>query len=461
MSWLARFFNKIRPFFSNFFRLPERAIIAGFVLAICIGAFFLMLPIASRGNPLSLVDALFTATSATCVTGLTVVDTGSSLSLFGQIVVLILIQAGGLGIMTISTMFLIAMGKRPSIKDVVAVQDSLAFKADRSFHFILRNVALLTAIAEAIGVIALFFYFLLKAHFPVAKALYFSIFHSISAFCNAGFSLFPESFIHFQKSFFLNIVICLLIITGGIGFIVLAEIKEKKSFSLLSLHSKLVLTTTLILIVCGTILITAMEWKNTMSYMSFPYKVLAGFFQSVTARTAGFNTLPIKEMANETLFLLILLMFIGASPGSCGGGIKTSTFATIILMGISRLKGYESPQIFRRSISKETTAKAISIVMISMLVISAGLMLLLITEAGGVPYPKSRGIFLELMFETVSAFGTVGLSTGITPYLTCMGKIILICIMLIGRVGPLAIAMAISRQEVKKYHYAEESIMVG
>ncbi len=454
-------YNQIKFLLSNFFKLPERAIIAGFVLAIWIGAFFLMLPKASTGNPLNLIDALFTATSATCVTGLSVVDIGKNLSLFGQAIVLILIQAGGLGIMTISTMFLIIMGKRPSITGVVAVQDSLTLRSEKGFRFILRDVALLTAFIEGIGAIALFLYFFIKTHFPFSKSVYFAIFHTISAFCNAGFSLFSDSFVRFQKSLFFNLVICLLIITGGIGFIVLSEIKEKKNFSSLSLHSKLVISTTIILILLGTLLITIMEWKNTMAHLSTTFKGLAGFFQSVTARTAGFNTLPIGNMANETLFLLILLMFIGASPGSCGGGIKTSTFATILLMGISRLKGYENPHVFRRSISKEVVGKAISIVMISMFVVSVGLMLLLITEAGGVPHPESRGMFLELMFETVSAFGTVGLSMGITPNLTCMGKIILICIMLIGRVGPLAIAMAISRQEIKKYSYAEESIMVG
>ncbi|RLB11518.1 MAG: Trk family potassium uptake protein, partial [Deltaproteobacteria bacterium] len=353
-------FNQIKFFLSDLFKLPERAIIAGFVLAIGIGALFLMLPKASTEGTLSFVDALFTATSATCVTGLSVVDTGKQLSTFGQAVVLILIQAGGLGIMTISTMFLIIMGKRPSITGVVAVQDSLTLRSEKGFRFILRDVALLTAFIEGVGVIALFLYFFFKVHFPFSRSIYFAVFHAISAFCNAGFSLFSDSFIRFQKSFFFNIVICLLIITGGIGFIVLSEIREKKKFSSLSLHSKLVISTTLILILLGTVLITVMEWNNTMSHLSAPFKVLAGFFQSVTARTAGFNTLPIEKMANETLFLLILLMFIGASPGSCGGGIKTSTFATIFLMGISRLKGYENPHAFRRSISKEGVGKAIS-----------------------------------------------------------------------------------------------------
>ncbi len=446
---------------ANLLRPPERAIIAGFVLAIWTGAILLILPEASDGRPLSLIDALFTSTSATCVTGLTVIDTGSRLSLFGQLIVLTLIQIGGLGIMTISTMFIVVMGKRPSLTDMVAVQDTLMLRPERGFHFILRDVAIMTAIIEGAGFLMIFFYLLLNTNFSPLSSLYVAIFHAISAFCNAGFSLFSDSLMEFQRSYFLNFVICLLIIMGGIGFLVLSELRDKRSFSALSLHSKLVISTTGILLVLGSLLITFMEWNNTMECLSIPHKFLAGFFQSVSSRTAGFNTLPIGNMANETLFLLILLMFIGASPGSCGGGIKTSSFAAIVLLGIARLKGYENPQIFRRTISRETIGKAISIVMISMMIVIAGLMLLLITEAGGIPHPESRGIFMELMFETVSAFGTVGLSTGVTPHLSCTGKIILICIMLVGRVGPLAIAMAISRQEIKRYHYAEESIMVG
>ena len=454
-------YKQIKIFLSNFFRLPERAVIAGFILAIWIGAILLILPEASPKSPLSLVDALFTSTSATCVTGLTVIDIGNRLSLFGQLIVLTLIQIGGLGIMTISTMFIVMMGRRPSLTDMVAVQDTLMLRPERGFQFILRDVAILTAIIEGAGFLMIFFYLLLNTNFPPLTSLYIAIFHAISSFCNAGFSLFSNSLTGFQKSYFLNFVVCILIIMGGIGFLVLSEIKEKKSFSMLSLHSKLVITTTVILLILGALLVTFMEWNNTMQSLSMPHKFLAGFFHSVSSRTAGFNTLPIGNMANETLFLLILLMFIGASPGPCGGGIKTSSFATIILLGIARLKGYENPQIFRRTISREAIGKAISIVMISMMIVIAGLMLLLLTEAGGIPRPESKGIFMELMFETVSAFGTVGLSTGITPNLTCTGKIILICIMLVGRVGPLAIAMAISRQEIKRYHYAEESIMVG
>ena len=261
-------------------------------------------------------------------------------------------------------------------------------------------------------------------------------------------------------------VVCFLIVSGGLGFLVMSEIRRKFLFkrrilSRLSLHSKLVLSTTAILIVFGMFLIVVMEWHNTLSPLSVPGRFLSAFFQSVTARTAGFNTLPIGSMANETLFFLILLMFIGASPGSCGGGIKTTTLATLIVLGTSRLRGRERPQLFKRTISEVSVGKAISVTMLSMFVVCVGVMLLLMTEIGDVPHLLNRGNFLELLFETVSAFGTVGLSTGTTPGLSDMGKIILSGIMFVGRLGPLVVGVAVSRDPISQYYYAEETIMVG
>jgi trk system potassium uptake protein TrkH len=261
-------------------------------------------------------------------------------------------------------------------------------------------------------------------------------------------------------------MICILIICGGIGFLVLSELKQNLLFNRrrrlrLSLHSKLVLTVTGILLVSSSIMIILMEWHNTLAPLSFPNRFLAGFFQAVTARTAGFNTLPIGEMANETLFILVLLMFIGASPGSCGGGIKTSTFASLVVMGLSRLRGQERPQIFQRTISAASIGKAISVVLISTLVIVLANLIILMTELGETPHPVSRGKFLELLFEVVSAFGTVGLSTGVTAGLGKAGKLILSMVMFVGRLGPLVIAMAVSRSTAPRYYYAEEEIMSG
>ncbi len=423
-----------------------------------------MLPAASTGKHIGFVNALFTSTSAVCVTGLAVVDTGSGLSLFGQSILLILIQVGGLGIMTMSTLFLMLAGKRPGLTGQIVVQDTFTHTRERNISSILKDVILFTCVIEGLGIILMFFCFLPGN--DIKRALFLSIFHSISAFCNSGFSVFSDSFVGYRGSWALNLVLCFLIISGGIGFLVLSELKLKFSFkrrslSRLSLHSKIVLSTTAILLVSGTFLITAMEWHNTLAPLSVPGRFLSAFFQSVTARTAGFNTLSIGNMTNETLFFIILLMFIGASPGSCGGGIKTTSLATLVVLGTSRFRGHERPQLFNRTISYVSVGRATSVIMLSMIVVCIGIMLLLMTEIGEVAHPQSRGKFLELLFEAVSAFGTVGLSTGITAGLSVMGKIILSGIMFVGRLGPLVVGMAVSRDVVSRYHYAEETIMVG
>ncbi len=446
------------------FRSPARFTISGFAALIFVGTALLMLPAASAIGNLKFVDALFTAVSSSCVTGLIVVDTGSALSKFGQLVVLGLIQIGGLGIMTMSTLFLLLGGRRPSLVGRMVIQDTFTGGGEQSVPDIIRDVVLFTVVIEGIGAALIFVRFLPGK--TVGEALCFSVFHAISAFCNAGFSLFSDSFIAYRDDLILNLVICFLIVSGGIGFLVLSELKRKfpfdrRNWSHLSLHSKLVLSVTGILLIFSSLLIIFMEWHNTLASLSLPGRFLAGFFQAVSARTAGFNTLPIGKMANETLFVLILLMFIGASPGSCGGGIKTSTFASLIVLGISRLRGHERPQIFHRTIPATSIAKAMSVVMISTVVIGIATMVIMMTELGETPHPMSRGKFLELMFEVVSAFGTVGLSTGVTEGLSEAGKLILSFVMFVGRLGPLVIVLAVSRRDAPHYYYVEEEIMSG
>lgn len=445
-------------------RSPARTLIIGFAGLIFMGTILLMLPAASTGRHLGFVNALFTSTSAVCVTGLTVVDTGRTFSPFGQSVILILIQFGGLGIMTMSTLFLMLAGRRPGVVGQLMIQDTFTHSRERNIFSILKDVVLFTGVIEGLGMVAMFFCFLPGN--GVQQALFLSIFHSISAFCNAGFSVFSDSFIGYRDNWVLNLTVCFLIVSGGIGFLVLSEIKQKISIkerflSRFSLHSKLVLSMTAILIISGTVLIIAMEWRNTLAPLPTPDRLLAAFFQSVTARTAGFNTLPIGNMANQTLFILILLMFIGASPGSCGGGIKTTSVATLMVLGFSRFRGHKRPQLFHRTISDVSVGKAVSVVMLSGMVICIGILLLLMTEIGEVAHIESRGKFLELFFEVVSAFGTVGLSTGITAGLSGMGKIIISIIMFVGRLGPLVVGVAVSRDTISRYHYAEETIMVG
>lgn len=443
---------------------PARIAIFGFASLIATGTVLLMLPAATTDRHLGFVNALFTSTSAVCVTGLTVVDTGRAFSTFGQSVLLVLIQAGGLGIMTMSTLFLMLAGRRPGLTGQIVVQDAFTHSREQNIFSILKDVVLFTCVIEGLGMAMMFFCFLPGN--GVQKALSLSIFHSISAFCNAGFSVFSDSFIRYRENAALNLILCFLIVSGGIGFLVLSELKRKislkrRSWSRLSLHTKLVLSTTAVLIVCGTVLIFAMEYDNTLVPLSAKGQLLSSFFQSVTARTAGFNTLPIGNMANETLFLLILLMFIGASPGSCGGGIKTTSVATLVVLGLSRFRGRERPQLFNRSISNASVGKAIAVIMLSTVVVCVGVMLLLMTEIGEVPHVQSRGKFLEVLFEVVSAFGTVGLSTGITAGLSSVGKVILSGVMFVGRLGPLVVGVAVSGDTISRYYYAEETIMVG
>ncbi|MFO7556779.1 MAG: TrkH family potassium uptake protein [Desulfobacterales bacterium] len=448
----------------SIFRSPARIVVIGFSFLISIGTILLMLPVASTDEHIGFVNALFTSTSAVCVTGLIVVDTGSAFSLFGQAVILILIQSGGLGIMTMSTLFLMLAGRRPGLTDQVVVQDTFTHSRERRISDVLKDVILFTCAIEGLGMVILFFCFLPGNGVP--RSLYLSVFHSISAFCNAGFSVFPDSFISYRGNWVLNLAVCFLIVAGGIGYPVLFELKRKFSFqhgalSRLSLHSKLVLSTTAALVLTGMLLILGMEWKNTLEPLSIPNRFMGALFQSITARTAGFNTVSIGNMTSETLFLMMLLMFIGASPGSCGGGVKTTSFATVVMLGVSRFRGHARPQLFKRSISEAGIGKSVSVIMLSAMVICVGVMLILMTELGDVSQPESRGKFLELLFEAVSAFGTVGLSTGITPELTVMGKVILSGIMFVGRLGPLVVGVALSRDTVSRYYYAEENIMVG
>lgn len=428
------------------------------------GTSLLLLPVASSGRPLGFVDALFTATSASCVTGLTVIDTGRHLSIFGQFVVLMLIQAGGLGILTLSTVFLLVAGRRVSIAGRLTVRDTFTHSGERSIKGLLFQVVKFTFLIESLGALLLFVRFCRET--STVHALYLSVFHAISAFCNAGFSPFSDSLVGFRNDWLVNVTICALIICGGIGFLVLAEVKAKfhwgrSGWTRLSLHSKLALLAAAVLILSGVLLLFVMEYDNILAPMPIWEKGLTALFQSVTARTAGFNTIDIGHLSNQSLFLLMLLMFIGGSSGSCAGGIKTGTFATMVVSGLSRIRGQDAPQVFRRSISSSSVARATSVVIVSAFVVVAAVLILQVTELGSVDHLLTGGKFLELCFEVVSAFGTVGLSTGITSQLSLAGKLVIVVVMFVGRLGPLAVAVAVARQKVARYKYADELIMIG
>ncbi len=440
------------------FLTPERMLLGSFTVMILAGTVLLKLPFCTVSGSIRTIDALFTATSAVCVTGLVVLDTGKDFSLTGQLVILTLIQLGGLGIMTFSVLFWNLLGRDISLRGKMALESSLSYSPLRDVFSLAKQVILIAFSFEAIGALLLLLRW--SKFFPLQRAFYLSIFHSVSAFCNAGFSPLSDSLSSFRGDWAVNLVVSSLIVLGGIGFIVIIEIKDRfLKGRRLSLHTKVVLVTTLVLVLTGALLIGVMERGNVLQGKPFGEKVLVSLFHSISARTAGFSTVEIGKMGDAALFLLIILMFIGASPGSCGGGVKTTNLAILFSLAYNRLRGRNEAIMFRRTVPSETVIRSISLIMGSFLFLSLMLFLLLIFHGGGSP---QGGTFIELLFELTSAFGTVGLSTGLTPTLTDVGKIILIVTMLVGRLGLLTTAYALARRVREPvFRYAEENIMVG
>ncbi len=446
-------------------------LILSFAAAILTGAVLLQLPFCLREGQLSFVDALFTATSAVCVTGLIVKDTGAFFSLGGQVVLLVLIQLGGLGILTVSVFILHRMGWSVSSRYRDALSSGYPTHARMSFRELLHDTVRLTVLVESIGALALFVRFYIQSG-HLARSMGYAVFHSVSAFCNAGFSLFPNSFESYQGDPWINATLMLLILTGGIGFFVLRDIKEnlvskspqnpRPFFERLSIQSRIVLVFSSLLVLSGAALFFVLEQRDVLAGKALLDKVLCSFFQSVTARTAGFNTVDIYHLTNPTLFVLILLMFIGASPGSTGGGIKVTSFATLMMVLYNRLRGRFQTHFHHRALSTEVIQKTVTLFILSVSFISVCLVLLLVFELEGIPHPESRGMFLELLFEAVSAFGTVGLSTGLTPTLHASSKIVIVLLMFVGRLGPLTLAATLERRTRDPgYRLPEEAIMIG
>lgn len=446
-------------------RSPARMSIMGFGLLISAGTLLLLLPAASTGAPLRPVDALFMSTSASCVTGLSIMDIGRGLTPFGQLVILCLIQVGGLGILTISTLLLMMMKGRPTLAGQALIKDTFTYgEGKQSVASVLRSIFLTAFAIEAVG--ALVLYLATAPRSGWGAAVYPAVFHAISAFCNAGFSLYPDSFMGFRENWVVNGALAVLIVIGGIGFVVIADLKSQflspgKQIRRLSLHSRLAISASAVLILGGTVAILFMERGNTLAPLNAADRILAALFQSITARTAGFNTLDIGVMANETLFFLCILMFIGACPGSCGGGVKTTTVAGLVIQGVSRLRGRSHPQVFRRTLTEASISKAASVVMVSAMIITLATMALMMSELGGLSHIQTCGRFLELFFEAISAFGTVGLSTGVTTALSTAGRITIVLLMFVGRLGPMVIGLAVSRENISRFYYAEENIMIG
>lgn len=446
---------------------PAQALMSYYAAAILCGALLLATPWASNTAPLSFLDALFTATSAQCVTGLVVVDTGTQLSLFGQVVVLVLIQIGGLGIMTFSVYLFIYLRIGVSTRGRWLINETLMHTPINSWRELIRDIITMTLVIEAVGAFLLAFAFVPRL--GLWQGLYSAIFHSISAFCNAGFSLFSDSLIGFRNDGLVNVVIMALIILGGIGFLVIRELLHTRFAKptppakrpRLSLHTKIVLVTTVLLIVYGTVMIGWLEAGEALAGMSFAEGFWTALFQSVTSRTAGFNSIDLNSFRVPTLFLMIFLMFVGASPGSAGGGVKTTSLALFFAIFYSRLKGSPHTSLFRRTIPEDAITKALALVILAIILIGVALSGLLVVQAHDLAHEERRE-FLSYLFETFSAFGTVGLSIGATAKLNSLGKIIIILLMFAGRVGLLTMAFAIAgRTRRFPQRYAEENIMIG
>jgi trk system potassium uptake protein TrkH len=445
---------------------PTQVIVLSFAGTILVGAILLTTPWAAAGERVPFLDALFTATSACCVTGLVVVDTGTRFSPFGQGVILALIELGGLGIMTYSTVFLVLLRRRLSFRGHAIVEDTLGRKGTVSTDRLIRDVFVYTFAIEAVGALLLTATF--ARRMPLSSAAYAGVFHSISAFCNAGFSTFSANLLEYRGDWLCNFAVMGLIVTGGLGFTVMEDIREALSkrragkIVRLQLHTKVVLLTTAALVAVGCAGIWTFESRNALRGLPWDEQILASLFQSVTPRTAGFNTLDYAHFTNSTLFFTILLMFVGASPGSTGGGVKTSTLAVVLALFRARIVARSRVSLFRRTIPEDTVSRSVAILMSSFLLVTVVTFALLTSETGGLAHYSGESKFIEIMFEAVSAFGTVGLSTGITSSLSVAGKLLITGLMFVGRIGPLTLAIAVGRKAEKgRFQYAEESLMVG
>lgn len=457
----GRFLTSLKPL------SPGQALIFYYALTILIGALLLATPLAANGTRLSFLDALFTATSAQCVTGLSVIDVGTRLSLFGQGVLLALIQIGGLGIMTFSVYLFIYLRVGVSIRGRWIINETLMHSPISSWRELIRDIFVMTMVIETLGTLLLSLVFIPR--FGFWQGLYSAVFHSISSFCNAGFSLFSDSMVGFRDQPLVNMTLLTLIVVGGLGFLVIRELHQwvrdwrgkKKRPQRLSLHTRIVLSTTAILIIASSAIIGIIEYDRALAGLPWAEKIWTAVFQAVTARTAGFNSIDINSFAVPTLFLLIFLMFVGASPGSAGGGIKTTSLALFYAILVSRLKGQRSTSLFRRTIPDDAVSRAQTLIMLAIIVIALSLFCLLIVQATDLEHENKRQ-FLAYVFEVFSAFSTTGLSIGATGQLNAIGKSIIIILMFAGRVGLLTMAFAIAGRTRKfSCRYAEENIMIG
>lgn len=441
---------------------PPRLLAITIVGLILVGGILLWLPMSSApGRSISLLDAIFTATSAVCVTGLIVVDTPNQFSQVGLIILMLLIQLGGLGYMTISTVLAAALGRSVSLQERLTLQEALNVQGLEGLIRFAGTVLKFTLFFELTGAVILAVRW--WGELGPANALWFGLFHSVSAFNNAGFALFSDNLMRWRGDVTINLVITGLIIVGGLGFFVLAELARRPNRIHLSIHTRLVLSATAILLVGGTLAMLLLESGNprTLANLGWGERLLAAWFQSVSPRTAGFNTIDIAAMTTPALFVTMALMFIGASPGSTGGGVKTTTFSVTLAALWTTVRGGTDPVVFGRRLSPDTVARAFFVSLIAFLALNAAAGLMLITEGRDL---------LRTLFETTSAFGTVGLSMGeggsvvsLSAFFTPTGKFLVIAMMFMGRLGPLTLAFAVARRGLTaaKIRYAEGKVLIG
>lgn len=441
---------------------PAKMIILSFLTIILIGTFLLSLPVASNsGKSAGFFMSLFTSTSATCITGFVVADTSTQWSLFGQIVILLLVQCGGIGILTFTTFFSILIGRKVGLKGMLLMQESLNHFSFEGILRLVRRVVFATLTIETVGALLLATSFVPK--FGV-KGLYMSVFHSITAFCNAGFDIMGEymgpynNFMGFNNDPIVIYTLAALIVIGGLGFIVWKDLYEYRQTRTLLLHTKVVLVMSSILIVVGSIAFFAFEHTNpaTMGELSFFEKVNASVFHSITCRSSGFNTLPPNDMTEISKFTTVLLMFIGAAPGSTGGGIKVTTLSIIIVAILSQIRGSQDVIIFKKRVPSNAVNKSIAIIGLAGLWVIFFTAVILVVE-------KSRA-FIDVLYDMTSALATVGLSSTFTPSLGILSKIILLVTMFLGRVGPISFAIALTIRANKSKPdmvYPEGKIVVG
>lgn len=462
---IGRRFLSFSQYIARYSKFPARVIVLSFVFVILVGSWLLMLPKATT-TPIRYIDALFTSTSAVCVTGLIVVDTSTAFTRFGQLIIISLIQIGGLGLMTITAFFSLLIGQRMSGREQVMMGDTLSTERYSSLSRVIHSALWTTLVFEAAGMAILFLRW--RHEFTPDLAVYTAFFHAVSAFCNAGFSTFPTSMMAYVTDVPINLTICGLIILGGLGFethrnlqaFVAALVARKKRFRF-SVQARLVLIVTVILLGIGMVAFALLEWQHALKGLPVGGKLLASFFQSVTPRTAGFNTVDYAQLQPATLMTQIMLMFIGVGPGSTGGGIKVTTFAILVMTVVFASQGRTRIEIFNRTIPVTVLYQTVVVFTMYLVIVLGISTLLLMTEASVLT--EANGLrTLDILFETNSALGTVGLSTGVTSKLSGIGKGLMILTMFLGRVGPFTLALAIARKPLtEQYQYPEEKVQIG